>query len=80
MQTTDKITQKKPTNVSINRDLLAQAKALNINLSSTLEQALNDKIIQLQTEKWKKENKSAIQNYNHLIEEQGIFGDDLRMF
>ncbi|MAR90076.1 MAG: hypothetical protein CML06_04230 [Pseudomonadales bacterium] len=31
---------KKPTNVSINSDLLSKAKALKINLSSTLESAL----------------------------------------
>lgn len=80
MQTSNIGSKKKPTNVSINRDLLAQAKAHNINLSLTLEQALNDKIAQIQIEQWKKENKSAIQNYNQLIDDQGIFGDDLRMF
>ncbi len=31
---------KKPTNVSINSDLLLKAKALKINLSATLESAL----------------------------------------
>ena len=30
---------KKPTNLSLNSDLLAEAKRLNINLSATLEKA-----------------------------------------
>lgn len=33
---------KKPTNLSINSDLLKKAKALEINLSATVEQALAD--------------------------------------
>ena len=34
---------KKATNLSLNSDLLKKTKALNINLSATLEQALKDK-------------------------------------
>ena len=36
---------KKPTNVSINSDLLQKAKSLNINLSATLEHALATSIL-----------------------------------
>ena len=48
---------KKATNVSVNVALLQQAKALNINLSSTLEQALIAKLKQLQAEIWATEKK-----------------------
>ena len=71
---------KKATNVSVNAALLQQAKALNINLSSTLEQALIAKLKQMQAETWATENKTAINSYNQHIEQNGVFGDDVRTF
>jgi len=71
---------KKPTNVSINSELLAKAKTLKINLSATLEGALIELIKSKQRELWKKENRSAVEAYNQLIENQGIFSDELRNF
>ena len=71
---------KKPTNVSINSDLLAKAKELKINLSATLEATLSELVSARQRELWKQENKIAIEAYNQLVEENGIFSDDLRSF
>jgi len=77
---TSDLTHKKPTNVSINATLLNQAKALKINLSATLEQALSEVIKQKQQALWFKENKQSIQNYNAFVEQKGLFSDDLRSF
>ncbi|KOR28792.1 acetoacetyl-CoA synthase [Achromatium sp. WMS3] len=71
---------KKPTNVSINSDLLIKAKALKINLSKTLEAALVELINIRQRELWKNENQVAIKTYNLLVEEHGIFSNELRHF
>ena len=71
---------KKPTNVSINSDLLAKAKTLKINVSATLETALADIIAARRRELWKEENRSAIAAYNKLIEEAGAAFDGLRSF
>lgn len=71
---------KKATNLSINSDLLKKSKALAINLSATLEQALKDKLAEAAAEKWLEENKNAIQAYNDAVTEQGCFGDDYRSF
>jgi antitoxin CcdA len=71
---------KKATNVSINSDLLAKAKALKINMSATLENALADIVVARQRELWKEENRSAIEAYNQLVEERGMAGDGLRSF
>lgn len=71
---------KKPTNVSVNGELLAIAKELKINLSATLETALTQLVNARQRELWKRENQTAIEAYNQLVEEQGIFSDDLRSF
>ena len=71
---------KKPTNLSINSDLLKKTKTLNINLSATLEQALRAKLAETEAESWKKENKRAILAYNDMVEEHGLFADEHRQF
>ncbi|TGD70675.1 acetoacetyl-CoA synthase [Mangrovimicrobium sediminis] len=71
---------KKPTNLSVNSDLLNKSRALNINLSATLEQALQAKLAQANAEQWATENRKAIRAYNDFIEEHGCFGEEYRAF
>ena len=71
---------KKPTNVSINSDLLAKAKVLKINLSAAFETALADIVATRQRELWKEENRAAIEAYNQLVDENGVSGDGMRSF
>ncbi len=71
---------KKPTNLSINSDLLAKARELNINLSSTLEKALAELVLKQEREQWITENKTAIDKYNDFVEENGVLSDGLRNF
>ncbi len=71
---------KKATNLSLNSDLLKRSRALNINLSATLEQALKVKLAETEAEKWKRKNKNAIQAYNEFVEEHGCFSDEFREF
>lgn len=76
----DQNAPKKPINLSINSDLLSKSKALKINLSTTLEQVLRTKLAKIEADNWKKENKRAIQAYNEMIDEQGLFADKHRQF
>ena len=71
---------KKSANLSINADLLRQAKQLNINLSQTLERHLAEIIRQAQRDQWLAENKNALDEYNRRIEKRGTFSDGLRRF
>lgn len=71
---------KKPTNVSINSELLRKAKEFDINLSATLEQALAEKVRQKQQELWLSANKSAIDDYNQYTEQNTSLSDSLRSF
>lgn len=71
---------KKPTNLSVNSDLLSKSRALDINLSATLEQALQSKLAQANAEQWASENRRAIRAYNQFVEEHGCFGEDYREF
>ncbi|HEX4842466.1 MAG TPA: type II toxin-antitoxin system CcdA family antitoxin [Limnobacter sp.] len=76
----DQQAPKKPTNVTVNSDLLAKAKSLNINLSATLEAALAELVSQRERALWKQENKKAIDAYNQLVDAQAPFSDGLRSF
>ncbi len=71
---------KKPTNLSINKDLLSKAKARKINLSATLERALVEELKKVESERWRKENQQAIEELNHLSEQAGLFSDAYRGF
>jgi len=71
---------KKATNLSINSDLLQQAKALKINLSQSLEEYLTQKIIEKKSQEWLLQNQDAINDYNEVIRSRGVFGAGLRRF
>lgn len=76
----DENAPKKPTNLSINSDLIAKARALKINLSATIEEALESRLVEAEAKKWAAENKAAIQAYNDFVEENGCFGEEFRSF
>ena len=71
---------KKPTNLTINSDLLDKAKELKINISSVLEHALVERVKQTKRDEWLKENAESIANYNTQIESFGLFSDNVRTF
>ena len=74
------VAAKKPVNVSLNEELLKEAKAHGINLSQTLERALIDTLRRAKGERWLAENREAIESYNRHIEKHGVFSDGLRRF
>jgi len=76
----NKASIKKATNLSINSQLLAEAKSLKINLSATLEKALDAEIKASKRKKWLEENQTAIENCNELAENEGLFSDKHRGF
>ena len=71
---------KRATNVSINQGLLEEARALEINLSATLEKALEAEVRARKRERWLAENREAIAAYNARIERDGMLSDHVRAF
>ncbi len=69
---------KKPTNLSINSDLLTKARNLKLNLSATLESALESEIRKAERNQWVKTNKKAIDASNRLAEQNGLFSSSYR--
>lgn len=71
---------KKPTNLSINSDLLQQAKEHHINLSQALELRLAEILRDEKRRNWLEENREAMEEYNKRIDTHGVFSDGLRQF
>lgn len=71
---------KKPTNVSVRTDLLAEAKAMGLNLSRTLESAIEEAILAKRRQQWLEDNSEAMEAYNRHIERDGLFADRFRPF
>jgi len=71
---------KKAVNLSLDSDLLSQAKGLGLNLSGVAEEALAYAVSARLAERWAEENREAIGAYNRRIEAAGVFSDGLRTF
>lgn len=71
---------KRAANLSVDTRLLDEAKALKINLSQTLEAALQEKIAKSHAVQWKKDNAEAIRSSNQWVEEHGLPLEKYRMF
>lgn len=71
---------KRAANLSINSELLDEAKGLGINLSATLERALEAEVRARRREQWLEENREAIAAYNEYVARNGVFSDGLRSF
>ena len=71
---------KKAANLSVRADLLEEARAYKINLSQTLETALQAKLKKEKERRWLEENSAAIEAYNRLIEREGLLSDSYRTF
>ena len=66
---------KKPTNLSVNSDLLLKARGLKINLSATFESALEAQVRISAREQWQKDNRETLARLNKHAEKNGLFSD-----
>lgn len=76
----DREAAKKPTKLSVNSDLLEKARALGIDLATTLEEALALEVHRRRREVWREENREAIEVYNEHVARYGVFSAGLRGF
>jgi antitoxin CcdA len=71
---------KRAVNLRVDAKMLEEAKALDINLSATLEQALATTLRAQREAKWLEENKAAIEAYNKYVAKHGLWNDSFRPF
>ncbi len=70
--------RKRATNVSIDEEILAEAKAMGINLSQTLEEELRKRVQDGRNRRFQDENREAIDSYNRFIAKHGIWSKKYR--
>ena len=71
---------KKAANLSLRSDLLEEARSRKINLSQTLERALERELKKQREAEWLEQNQHAIDSYNTETREHGLWCDKLRVF
>ncbi|MFK7878365.1 type II toxin-antitoxin system CcdA family antitoxin [Roseobacter sp.] len=71
---------RKATNLSLDASLLAEAKALKVNLSRAAEDGVRGAVVAAKAERWKVENAAAIQSSNAYVESHGLPLDRYRQF
>ena len=71
---------RKPVNLSLDTELIAEAKALDLNLSRAVEDALRERVREEKARRWRDENSEAIRLSNGELERNGLWSDGYRLF
>ena len=71
---------KKATNLTLNTEVLAEAKKLGINISKACDAFLESLVKQEKERLWKLENAKFISEYNQITDEEGLPLDKWRSF
>ncbi len=70
--------RKRAVNVTVDENVLAEAKQLGLNLSQILEDELHKRVTEERTRRWQEEHREAIEAHNRFTEKHGIFGEEFR--
>ena len=69
---------KRAVNLSLDSDLLDEAKSYGLNLSRTVESSLAETLKMERHRRWQAENASALADFDRYIDEHGLFGAEWR--
>lgn len=72
--------QRKPTNLSIDRQLLEEARELQVNLSRAAENGLMLAVAEVKAKRWRESNAAALQSSNDYVEKHGLPLEKYRQF
>lgn len=70
----------KPTNVTLSAALVAEAKALGVNISAAAASGLEQAVAKQRSERWLRENAEAIKSFNDYVEKNGLPLERSRLF
>ena len=71
---------RRPSNLSIDADLMKEAKALSLNVSRAAEEGIERSVAAEKARRWKEENKHLIEGWNEWVNENGLPLAKYRMF
>jgi antitoxin CcdA len=80
MDRMDRAASKCATNVSLSEGLLAEAKALGVNVSRACEEGLADAVRQQRARLWQERNAAAFDAWNSYVEDHGVPLGEFRKF
>lgn len=80
MMNVQKRSPKRGTNVSLDQNLVAEARSLGISLSQSCERGLADAVKQERERRWLEDNRPAIEAWNAYIAEHGLPLAKFRLF
>lgn len=63
---------RRPTNVSLPAELLAEARELGVNVSKACGAGLETEVRRARAAKWLEENRAALESSNRWVEEHGL--------
>jgi len=69
---------RKPTNLSLDSRLVAQARDLDINISRAAEDGIAKAVSEERSRLWKIENRAAIESLNRYVETYGLDLEEYR--
>lgn len=72
--------RRRPSNLSLDADLVAEARALDINVSRAAEQGLARAVSEEKTRRWKEENREAMESSNEYVRQHGLPLEKYRLF
>ena len=75
-----KSSQRRPTNLSIDAELLSEARSLDVNLSRAAEEGIQMAVVEIRARRWQAENLSALESSNRYVEKNGLPLSRLRRF
>ena len=70
--------RKRAVNVTVDEDVLANAKELGLNLSQVLEDELRRRVTEQKLRRWQEENNEVFEAHNRFIEKHGIWSAKYR--
>ena len=71
---------RRSTNLTLDTDLLSEAKALQVNLSRAAEDGIRQAVARTRAERWLAENRTALESSNAHVDDQGLPLAGLRLF
>jgi antitoxin CcdA len=71
---------KRATNVTLSADVLAEAKALGLNISQVCDAALRERVRAERERRWREDNAAFIAAYNETVAAEGLPLDAWRTF
>ncbi len=70
--------RRRATNLSLDAALVAEARALELNLSRIVEDRLREVVREERARRWLEENQAGFEAFARFVEKTGIFNEDER--